>query len=143
MKTIKWLLVALLLASSTVFAGQPYQMTNAEKRCMKTALYHESRGEPDRGMFAVASVIMSRLNDERFPGENVCEIVYQKGQFTFDKSKKMTEPDAIAKATGVIEAIESGFMSHMPFLYFHNVNVKGMCSSKKNRVRIGNHYFCS
>ena len=44
--------------------------------CLATAIYFEARGEPMVGQVAVAQVIMSRVNDERFP-DNVCDVVKQ------------------------------------------------------------------
>lgn len=51
-------------------------------RCMTTAIYHESRGEPLQGQIAVAHVIMNRVNSDRYP-DDACEVVYQPNQFSY------------------------------------------------------------
>ncbi len=50
--------------------------------CLALAIYHESRGESIAGQFAVGIVINNRVKSKRFP-DNVCDVVRQKGQFSF------------------------------------------------------------
>lgn len=50
--------------------------------CLAAAIYHESRGEPEPGQFAVAEVIMRRVADDRWP-DDVCGVVYQPMQFSW------------------------------------------------------------
>ena len=45
-------------------------------RCLTEALYFEARGEGVRGQFAVAEVILNRVDSRRFPG-SVCAVVKQ------------------------------------------------------------------
>ena len=44
--------------------------------CLTEALYFEARGETVRGMFAVAEVILNRVEDPRYPG-SVCGVINQ------------------------------------------------------------------
>lgn len=44
--------------------------------CLTEALYFEARGESVKGMFAVAEVILNRVDDPRFPS-TVCGVVNQ------------------------------------------------------------------
>ena len=55
-----------------------------ELACMATAIYFEARGEPMVGQVAVAQVIMSRVNDERYP-DTVCDVVKQGYYYSWDK----------------------------------------------------------
>ncbi len=48
--------------------------------CLALALYHEARGEPIQGRYAVAGVIMERAGDD--PGK-VCDVVSKPHQFSF------------------------------------------------------------
>lgn len=50
--------------------------------CMAVAIYFEARGEPIDGQYAVADVIVNRVNHERYP-DDVCSVVYQGNQFSF------------------------------------------------------------
>ncbi|MDJ0637660.1 MAG: cell wall hydrolase [Paracoccaceae bacterium] len=47
-----------------------------EWSCLTEALYFEARGETVRGMFAVAEVILNRVEDPRYPG-SVCGVINQ------------------------------------------------------------------
>ena len=44
--------------------------------CLSEALYFEARGESVKGQFAVAEVIMNRVDDRRYPG-TVCGVINQ------------------------------------------------------------------
>jgi hypothetical protein len=46
----------------------------AEWRCLTEALYFEARGEPIEGQYAVAEVILNRVDSARYP-DTVCEVV--------------------------------------------------------------------
>lgn len=118
-----------------------YEMTEQEQNCMTRALYHEARGEPERGIFAVASVIMNRAISENYP-DNICAIINQPGQFTYDHKAKIHEWAAFAKVRSIVNAIQDGFEPVHPYIYFHSIYVVGQCTYKKDRVRIGHHYFC-
>ena len=48
----------------------------AQWRCLTEALYFEARGERTRGIFAVAEVILNRVDSNRFP-DSVCAVVNQ------------------------------------------------------------------
>ena len=45
-------------------------------RCLAEALYFEARGESVKGQFAVAEVILNRVDSPAFPG-SVCRVVHQ------------------------------------------------------------------
>lgn len=47
---------------------------DAEWRCLTEALYFEARGEPIEGQYAVAEVILNRVDHARYPN-SVCEVV--------------------------------------------------------------------
>ncbi len=47
-----------------------------EVYCLGQAVYHEARGEPDRGQWAVASVILNRVESWQYP-DTVCGVVFQ------------------------------------------------------------------
>ena len=52
-----------------------------ELTCLALNVYHEARGEPERGKYAVAHVVMNRVADRRFPS-TVCRVVKQGGELT-------------------------------------------------------------
>jgi hypothetical protein len=44
--------------------------------CLAEAIYHEARGESERGQMAVAQVVLNRVMSGRYP-DNVCAVIYQ------------------------------------------------------------------
>lgn len=51
-------------------------IASQEIYCLGQAIYHEARGEPDRGQWAVASVILNRVESRQYPN-SVCGVVFQ------------------------------------------------------------------
>ena len=54
----------------------PVATGDAEWRCLTEALYFEARGESVKGQFAVAEVILNRVDNVRFPN-TACKVVNQ------------------------------------------------------------------
>lgn len=52
------------------------QLNDAELRCLSEALYFEARGESLRGQFAVAEVILNRVDSALYP-DTVCGVIHQ------------------------------------------------------------------
>jgi len=139
MRFFRYLILCVFVLFSVSSNAQ--NLTTQDKECLTKALYHEARGEPHKGIVAVASVILNRIEADGYP-DSVCGVIEQKGQFTYDKRKKMTEESSVAKIKYVVASSEDNLIPKYPFLYFHRVDVPGPCSNKKNRVVIGNHFFC-
>lgn len=57
-------------------AGLPKPSGNEAWRCLAEALYFEARGETTKGVFAVAEVILNRVDSARYP-DTVCDVIYQ------------------------------------------------------------------
>jgi len=55
---------------------QPEAKGDAQWRCLTQALYFEARGESVKGQFAVAEVILNRVDSVRFPN-SVCKVINQ------------------------------------------------------------------
>mgnify|MGYP000479253327 CR=1 FL=1 len=58
--------------------AQPVASGDEQWQCLRTALYFESRGETLRGQFAVAEVILNRVDSGRYPS-TICGVVQQGG----------------------------------------------------------------
>ena len=56
--------------------SQPKPTGGAEWNCLREAIYFEARGEPIRGEFAVAEVILNRVDSPDFPN-SICSVVKQ------------------------------------------------------------------
>lgn len=132
--------------------AQPAPKGDAEWECLKTALYFEARGETLEGQFAVAEVILNRVDSVRYPN-TVCGVVQQGGsrscQFSYNcdgKTEAMADPEAedisgrIARVMldGAPRALTDGAM------YFHTMGVKPSWSKRFERTAsIGAHLFYS
>ena len=57
-------------------ATQPEPGGGTQWECLSQALYHEARGEGVRGLFAVAEVILNRVDSGAYP-DNVCAVINQ------------------------------------------------------------------
>jgi N-acetylmuramoyl-L-alanine amidase len=54
-----------------------YAATEQELFCLTMNIYHEARGEPLAGQYAVGEVTMNRVFSEDYP-DTICEVVHQK-----------------------------------------------------------------
>src|SRR6056300_653967 len=89
MRAVKHFLSGILnmtLAVAMVFTGYQYALAKEadllnqemfkQELCMAMNLYHEARGDNVAGMYAVADVVLNRVQDRRYPN-TVCEVVHQ------------------------------------------------------------------
>lgn len=83
-------------------ASLPRASGGNEWRCLSEALYFEARGESVKGLFAVAEVILNRVDSRRYPN-SVCGVINQGTgrkfacQFTYTcdgKPETISEPRA-------------------------------------------------
>jgi spore germination cell wall hydrolase CwlJ-like protein len=56
--------------------SRPRAAGGQQWQCLTEALYFEARGETAKGVFAVAEVILNRVDSPKFPG-SVCAVVNQ------------------------------------------------------------------
>ena len=56
--------------------SQPKASGGAQWECLAEALYFEARGETVKGQFAVAEVILNRVDSAKFP-DSVCSVIRQ------------------------------------------------------------------
>ena len=72
---------AIVLTSGVIIAGAPAQAAVPVEKalhCLAMNIYHEARGEPEAGKYAVGHVVMNRVSNSRYPDE-VCKVVRQGG----------------------------------------------------------------
>nr|WP_309503663.1 cell wall hydrolase [uncultured Roseovarius sp.] len=89
---------------------------NAEWRCLSEALYFEARGESVKGQFAVAEVILNRVDSPNYP-DTICGVVHQgtgrkyQCQFTYtcDGHKEViAEPRAFERVGKIAKIMVKG-----------------------------------
>lgn len=126
-----------------------------ELTCLAMNVYHEARGEPLVGQFAVAEVTMNRVASRRYP-DTVCDVVYEqrwdriRGRYVGAFS--WTELDSTAelktkewkRAWKVAEAVHGEREAPMlnGALFYHAKSIRPSWARKKEPVaRIGMHIF--
>ncbi|MEZ5674575.1 Cell Wall Hydrolase [Thalassovita litoralis] len=133
-------------------AGLPKAKGGEEWRCLAEALYFEARGESVKGQFAVAEVIMNRVESPRFP-DTVCGVINQgtgrkyQCQFTYTcdgHAEVIGEPRAFERVAKVAKLILSGAPRNLTdgATYYHTKAVRPKWSRKFSRTAtIGVHHF--
>lgn len=131
---------------------QPLVKGGAEWRCLAEALYFEARGETVKGMFAVAEVILNRVDSARFP-DNVCGVVNQgtgkryQCQFTYTCdgfAETIREPRAFERVAKVADIALGGEVPRLTegATHYHTTAVNPRWSRTYTRTaRIGVHVF--
>lgn len=133
--------------------SQPLRALTEQEECLARAIYHEARGESIKGQFAVAEVILNRVDAPRFPN-SICAVVYQGArgqigscQFSFacdGRSEAMPNRSAARKASRIAILLSDGAYSRLTegALYFHTVSVSPSWSRHfEQTALIGAHRF--
>jgi N-acetylmuramoyl-L-alanine amidase len=115
---------------------------DAELRCLATAVYFESRGEPLEGQLAVAQAIVNRVESGRY-ASSICGVVKQRGQFTFDHSRTPTAGRDWQTARGVARVAADDMWHEVApdAVSFHAARLSPGWRGKTRIAQIGNHVF--
>lgn len=124
-------------------ADQDTVASNDAMRCLAGAIYFESRGEPLSGQLAVAEVILNRTKSRRFGG-SVCDVITQKGQFSFVRGGVMPAAPSnddwrTAMAVAKVAMKDAWETDASNALYFHHRST-GRAAGQRV-ASIGNHVF--
>ncbi|MCJ8140247.1 cell wall hydrolase [Falsirhodobacter halotolerans] len=136
---------------SWIAAQEPEVAADPQLECMAEALYFEARGEPIRGQFAVAEVIINRVESPRYP-DTVCDVTTQGAersgcQFSFacdGKPEAMREREAAdrAKRIAAIMLDNGPRILTMGATHFHTNAVEpSWARDLPHTVTIGDHLF--
>ncbi len=101
-------------------------------RCLAETIYHEARGEPRDGQYAVAWVTINRSRPFK-----LCEAVFAKGQYPWTKKHRGWHYDK-GSAEVAIDALSNPYS--FTAMHFHNIHVDPKWKLKK-LTQIGNHIF--
>lgn len=127
----------------------------ADLRCLAENVYHEARGEPLAGQYAVAEVTLNRVAAGQFPG-TVCAVVHEQrwdsirrryvGAFSWTELARLPRPrgedweTAMSVATAVYDGRKAPRVAGA--LFYHATSVKPSWAVTKTQVaRIGRHVF--
>ena len=113
-----------------------------EKRCLATAVYFESRGEPLEGQLAVAQAIINRSTSGRY-ADTICGVINQRGQFSFDRSRTPVGGNdwRTAQAIALIAAADMWRAIAPRAVSFHAARLSPGWRGKVRIAQIGNHVF--
>lgn len=114
--------------------AQPPAKGGEQWQCLAEALYFEARGESVKGQFAVAEVILNRVDSPDFP-DTVCGVVHQgtgkryQCQFTYTcdgRPERISEPTAWERVGKVARAALDGARRQLTAgaTYYHSRAVR-------------------
>lgn len=115
--------------------------------CLTRNMYHEAANQSYNGWLAVGFVTINRTKSENFP-DTICEVVYQRGQFSWVKSKQR-----VSKINQMLYNEIKYVATHLYFnhedmkditfgaMYFHAKYVRPNWRGLKLTARIGEHIF--
>ena len=115
---------------------------DSDMRCLATAVYFESRGEPLEGQLAVAQSILNRVESGRYAG-TVCGVVNQPGQFSFDRARTPRAGSDWNTAQAIAQvAMQDLWVEVAPkAMSFHATYVAPNWAGKTRIATIGHHVF--
>jgi len=133
--------------SALVEANKVGAELDEQGKCLATAVYFESMGEPVEGQLAVANVVINRARSGQYP-TSWCGVVKQKAQFSFVRAGHFprinTGCEAWAKAQAIARIAALNLTSMLPndVLWYHADYVAPRWRNNLQRVeKIGAHIF--
>lgn len=128
------------------------ESADTQVQCLAEAIYHEARGEDVYGQFAVAEVILNRVDLPNYP-DTVCGVVHQNAehrnacQFSYacnGRSRAMTEAGARRLANAIAQVMISGAPRELTdgATHFHTTGVRPRWAASFHRTaQFGSHLF--
>jgi spore germination cell wall hydrolase CwlJ-like protein len=131
-------------------AALPEPAGDAQWECLSKAIYFEARGETVKGQFAVAEVILNRVDSPDYPG-TICGVVQQRGgggcQFSYvcdGRADRMRDEQAMWRAERIARLMMDGAPRALTMgaTHFHTRWVRPGWSNRFSRTTaIGAHIF--
>lgn len=131
-------------------AAQPEPKGDAQWECLSKAIYFEARGETLKGQFAVAEVILNRVDSPDYP-RTICGVVQQRGgggcQFSYvcdGRADAMRDPEAMWRAERIARVMMDGAPRALTMgaTHFHTRWVRpGWSNRFPQTASIGAHVF--
>ena len=133
---------SLLAAVILIIPSITYGMSKKEINCMAYAVYHEARGETNKGKNLVIDVIYNRSKSKKYP-KNICSIIKQKAQFSFWTGKyvKVTNPKVYIEILRMVKN-KSWVGSSKGAMWYHSIRVNPKWRKELIKIAtVGNHTF--
>lgn len=154
---LRYFSVAFLVAITSYAYAQDNEK-NSQLECLALNVYHEARSESLAGQYAVADVVLNRVESRLYPN-NICEVVFQaktwegvpirdKCQFSWycdGKSDKPVEADSwlrsVTVAVNILHKNQFRGITESA-THYHTDYVSPNWNKSMNYIgRIGNHLF--
>lgn len=118
-----------------------------ELGCLAMNIYHEARGETEKGKLAVAAVTINRVENKHYP-DNVCDVVWQRKQFSWTDLKPkyhiIKDEQAWVNAIQIAQLfLDGGDWSGVgQATHYHTLEVSPNWKDNDNLIaQVGNHLF--
>lgn len=131
-------------------AALPAPAGDAQWECLSKAIYFEARGETLKGQFAVAEVILNRVDSPDYP-KTICGVVEQRGgggcQFSYvcdGRTDQMRDEEAMWRAERIARVMMDGAPRALTLgaTHFHTRWVRpGWSNRFPKTASIGAHVF--
>lgn len=133
-------------------ASLPAATGGEQWSCLAKALYFEARGESVKGQFAVAEVILNRVDSKRYPN-SICGVVNQGSgrrnacQFSYTcdgRADRISEKAAYANVAKIARLMMDGAPRALTggATHFHTTNIRPRWARRfPNTAKIGSHLF--
>lgn len=131
-------------------SGEKIKLSQKERECLARNIFFEAGIESHEGKIAVAQATLNRVNHPTRWKSNVCDVVFQKAQFswTLEKKKRKEQPkgELWSKTLKAVADIENGVrVKGLESATFYHTDwlprkPKWACDTKKI-MQIGQHIF--
>ncbi|KOO42803.1 cell wall hydrolase [Priestia koreensis] len=122
-------------------AEKQVSLSSNEKDLLARLVTAEAKGEPYAGQVAVATVVLNRLDSDKFP-DSLKGIVYQKNEFSPVLNGSINDPATSEAKKAVDEAINfHGKGQGSLFFYNPDKTDNQWLRGKHETIKIGEHVF--
>lgn len=115
---------------------------NTDLNLLSKLVNAEARGEPYKGMVAVAATVLNRVSDSRFPN-SIAGVIYQSGAYTCVSDGQINLAGTEQSKKAAQDAI-NGWDPTSGCIYYFNPNTatSSWIWSRPQVLTIGKHIFC-
>ena len=130
-----------LSASGSTSASSTAAIVSSDHRLLSKLVYAEARGEPYKGMVAVAAVVLNRVRSSSFPN-TISGVIYQTGAFSCVSNGSINNTPNNQSIRAALDAL-NGWDPTGGCLYYYNPRLTDDTWIRTRTVQtvIGNHYF--
>lgn len=132
-------------SGTTIYPGEqlelPVDPNTYERDLLARLVEAEAKGESYAGKVAVATVVLNRVESQRFP-DSLYGVIHDDYQFTPVMNGEINKPASSQSKAAVREAVSyQGYDNESLFFYNPNKATSAYLSQKEVTTVIGNHVF--